>query len=423
MTSPESAASSGPDGAARTGRPVVYLHVGEPKSGTTFLQQVMWDNRAALARQGVLLPGHHAQDHFRANQDLREVRQADDDPAGSWAGEWDLLAAQAREAEHVAVISHELLAGATAAQAARAVASLAPAEVHVVLTIRDLASLMPAEWQETVKHRNRRGWHEWLEDVIDGPRQGRRSRPRWFWRAHDTLDVLRRWTQGVPPERVHVITMPRRGSPPDLLWHRFASVLGVDPDSADTSGARANTSLGVAEVELLRRVNQALPREVPHWFYAPHVKERLAHEVLAARPNSGGRLQLPTERQEWATERSERVIEELRASGYDLVGDLDELRPTPPSEPGLDPRDVPAEDVLDAAVASLVALLCAEYDRARARPGLRDGLVAWGRDAVRSSSRVKRTVRQLTGSHGSVRRARILVWRWSERVRSRRSGV
>ena len=41
----------------------MFLHIGEPKTGTTFLQQVMWPNRAELAAQGVVLPGHHGQDH------------------------------------------------------------------------------------------------------------------------------------------------------------------------------------------------------------------------------------------------------------------------------------------------------------------------------------------------------------------------
>ena len=57
-----------------------------------------------------------------------------------------------------AVISHELFCAADADQAGRAVRSLQPAEVHVVLTVRDMATLLPAEWQETVKHRNARGW-------------------------------------------------------------------------------------------------------------------------------------------------------------------------------------------------------------------------------------------------------------------------
>ena len=36
---------------------VVYLHVGGPKSGTTFIQQVLEHNAAALAKAGVLVVG------------------------------------------------------------------------------------------------------------------------------------------------------------------------------------------------------------------------------------------------------------------------------------------------------------------------------------------------------------------------------
>src|SRR4029077_18663486 len=108
----------------------------EPKTGTTFLQQVMWSNRAELAAQGVVLPGHHAQDHFRASQDLSGIEKLASAPAGSWAGEWEILASQARQAHSVAVISHELFSAADAEQAGRAIASLRPAEVHVVITVR-----------------------------------------------------------------------------------------------------------------------------------------------------------------------------------------------------------------------------------------------------------------------------------------------
>src|SRR6476620_927001 len=145
----------------------VFLHIGEPKTGTTFLQQVMWGSHRELAAQGLVLPGHHAQDHFRASQDLRGIEKLPSDPAGSWTGEWDILAQQARQAPQLAVISHELFSAADPEQAARAVHSRQPAEVHGVLTVRDMASLLPAEWQETVKHRNAKSWAGWLIDVID----------------------------------------------------------------------------------------------------------------------------------------------------------------------------------------------------------------------------------------------------------------
>jgi hypothetical protein len=167
----------------------VYLHVGEPKSGTTFVQQVMWGNRDELARQGVLLPGAHAQDHFRANQDLRQAPQPPDDPTGSYAGEWDLLVKQALQTDRAAVISHELLAAATEEQAARAFETLAGAEIHVVVSLRDFASLLPAEWQETVKHRNRFTWEQWIKRVMTHDATSKPGMARWFWRVHDTPDV------------------------------------------------------------------------------------------------------------------------------------------------------------------------------------------------------------------------------------------
>src|ERR1700730_14262747 len=136
----------------------------------------MWSDRAEISAQGVVLPGHHPQDHFRASQDLRGIEKRADDPAGSWAGEWEILAHQARQAPRAAVISHTLSSAVYDQQAGEAVRSLQPAEVHIVLTVRDMASLLPAEWQETIKHRNDRGWEGWLGGVVDrgtgGPGRG-----------------------------------------------------------------------------------------------------------------------------------------------------------------------------------------------------------------------------------------------------------
>ncbi len=406
--------------------PRVLVHIGEPKTGTTFLQQVMWSNRAELAAHGVVLPGHHPQDHFRASQDLRGIEKRAGDPAGSWTGEWEILAHQARQAPRAAVISHELFSAADEQQAGRAVRSLGPAEVHVVLTVRDMASLLPAEWQETVKHRSDRGWEDWLGDVIDRESAGPDRRQWWFWRVHDTLAILDLWARHVPADRIHVIMTPPQGSGNSLLWERFAGLLGVEPGGVDLSRARANTSLGLPEIEFLRRLNQALPAEVPDWFYMWTVKEGVAHRALAARPRDG-RLVLPADRDAWAKEQAEVLISGLAASGYDLVGDLDELRPRPPREPGLaPPAALPHDPVLDAAVEAAAALVVnqyrKEYPEARPQPkrAAGAGLVSRVEAAVASSPRLKRTVRDLSSRYPSVRRLRILTWQVMERARARR---
>jgi hypothetical protein len=71
------------------------------------------------------------------------------------------------------------------------------------------------------------------------------------------------------------------------LWTRFATVLGIEPDSIDTSVARPNASLGAAEVTFLRQVNAALSqgpgRRPDRALRGPYVKGLLAQDVLAQR--------------------------------------------------------------------------------------------------------------------------------------------
>jgi len=410
--------------APSTGQARVFLHIGEPKTGTTFIQQVMWGNRAELAAQGVVLPGHHPQDHFRASQDLRGIEKLASDPAGSWTGEWEILASQAKQPGKTAVISHELFSAADPEQAATAVRSLQPAQVHIVLTVRDMATLLPAEWQETVKHRNARSWEDWLGDVIDRESVDADRRQWWFWRVHDTLAILRLWAEHVPPERIHVVTNPPRGSAAGLLWERFASLLGIDPGCADLSRARPNVSLGMAETEFLRRLNQALPGPdaVPDWFYMWNVKETVAHRALAGRPR-GGRLILPAERDAWAKQQSETLIDGLRTSGCQIAGDLDDLRPPQVTQPPAGPSDQPAEAILDAAVQAAAALVVNQYQReypaARPKEGRGRGLAGRIEAAAAASPRLKRTVREFSSRYPAVRRLRVLAWRAMERTRTR----
>ena len=131
--------------------------------------------------------------------------------------------------------------------------------------------------------------------MIDRESADADRRQWWFWRVHDTLAILDIWSRQLPAEHVHVITTPPPGSASGLLWQRFASLLGIDPGGVDLTRARPNASLGMPETEFLRRLNQALPDEVPDWFYMWNVKEAVAHQALADRPREG-RLVLPASR-------------------------------------------------------------------------------------------------------------------------------
>jgi hypothetical protein len=390
------------------------VHIGEPKTGTTFLQRAMWGNRARLARQGVLLPGYKRQDHSRASRDLRDAERPDDDPADPWIGEWDVLVGQALRAPEAAVISDEVLAACTPEQADRAVRSLLSAELHVILAVRDFATLLPAEWQEAVKTRGTESWEEWLGTVIDVESVAADRHLSRFWSFHDTLAILDMWSRHIPPEQVHVITVPRQGVN-DELWTRFASVIGVAPGSIELTGLRTNASLGLGETEFLRLLNAELPEDLPYWFYTRYVKHLVAHNVLDARSRRE-RLVLPPDREAWARQQSENLVAGLRESKFHIVGDLGELEARPAAGRYLSPTDQPAEHILGAAVAVAAALVDQMYRERYPAGGpqteprglrRRASELEW---TILNGSWTKRVLRR--ASHiRAARRLRVAIWR------------
>src|SRR5690606_29180075 len=144
------------------------------------------------------------------------------------------------------------------------------------------------------------------------------------------------WGDTLPPERVHLVTVPRPGAPRELLWERFAGVLGIDVDRYRPERSRVNASLGVPESALIRRLNVHAVDRIPPEDYRPLVRELLVHQTLSQRTDSP-RLSLPADVHAWAAELSETWINALAERGYDVVGDLAELRPDPPGGQFVDP--------------------------------------------------------------------------------------
>ena len=107
----------------------VLVHVGTPKTGTSYLQDVLFRNQELLRAHDILYPADRFDAHFLAALDLMTL------PWGGLeteaVGAWDRLAQEVREWHGTAIISHEIFARATATQVERAMASLGDAEVHV----------------------------------------------------------------------------------------------------------------------------------------------------------------------------------------------------------------------------------------------------------------------------------------------------
>lgn len=341
-------------------QPRVVLHVGLPKSGTTFLQHSLRANAATLADHGVLYPQTPDDVMFRAALDVRGNHQAWGRRRKDVAGAWDSLCATARRHSGTTVISHELLAAACSRQVDAALTMLKGLEVHLVVTARDPVRQLVSEWQEGVKHGRTLTFTEFEEAV----RTGDGDVAVRFAAAQALPDVLHRWGRHLPPDQVHLVVGPPPGSPPDRLWESFAAVAGFDPSEFPAGRGPLNASLGADEVDLLRRVNVALDGRLRQPAYGRLAKRRLAHQLLAGRRSRP--LQAPSHVRDALTDLAEQWVKEAEQAGWTVHGNLADLVPLAPAEPGPHPDTVDPQVQVTVA-ADVVAALLLDLEAARAQ--------------------------------------------------------
>src|ERR1700712_5458254 len=257
----------------------VILHVGAMKSGTSYVQELLFENQALLAERGVLVPGRTWSDQVRAVQDLLGLGSA---RTGDISGYWDRIVTAVADHDGTSVVSMEFLGPAPPRVIERVVSQLY--DVTVVVSARDLNRQLPSMWQETVQ--NGRTWT--FADYVRGARDGR-PRPdrrpedvtpagRTFWRQQNVVRLCRNWAAA--GARVVLLTVPPPGAPRQLLRDRFLSVLPTPSEGLEVAPS-ANESIGASSSSVLRRVNQILDEAgLPFPEGARLRKEVLAKAVM-----------------------------------------------------------------------------------------------------------------------------------------------
>jgi hypothetical protein len=327
----------------------VVIHIGAPKTGTTFLQEVLFANKERLEEHGVLVPGSQWGFHAGAATGLRQGRD------GRRYGEWTRLLDTAREwSGETTIVSCEWFPMATAEQTAEALTQLQEiGELHVVATARDLVDQVPSAWQEVLKLGQSTPIDEFVS-MMDRPKG------RWCWSVLDVAEALERWGAGLPPEQVHVVTLPPRGGPPGALWDRFAAACGIDPSWCATDVKFARESIGVEAASLLELAGPTLRAAIQTGTGRRNeayvwIQRYLSHDMLLAYP--GAKITPGDEQIKAVRERSNRSIERLRARGYDIVGDLADLTSSALPDGARHPDTVTDAEVLDIATKLLPAML------------------------------------------------------------------
>ena len=332
----------------------VFLHPGPLKTGTTYLQSLLYANRASFLAQNITIVGDQAS-HYRVANELmrkkslrtREVPQ----------GAWKRTRSAALRAPGDVVMSCERYSLFKVEHARRMLDDLADREVHVVLTLRNLVAVLPARWQEGIKNGSPATWAEVQNRIVEDPSQVRR-----MTRALSTLET---WAAALPVEQVHVVTVPPPDAPRTLLFERFCEALGADPARLETLEAtRANPSMDLVATELIRRVNAQSEVKLSVLAQQAEIKSFLAPR-LATKNRS--RPQLTGAVLEAAKEETQALVQLIETGGFHLIGDLDDLTSRITPAPAGPPVEVDPEELLDTAAVAVATLARRSFSRRKRR--------------------------------------------------------
>ncbi|GAW51159.1 MULTISPECIES: hypothetical protein [unclassified Nocardioides] len=368
----------------------IYVHVGMPKTGTSYLQSVYHNSAEQLSLEGLALAPPTRREAFWLSLAIRDGLHPERDPAAA-LHVLERFAEQVKDAEaERLLVSDELLGAASPVQIERLLEACRPREVHLVLTVRSLARLLPSTWQQRIQQGSEApALDDFLDAVVD--RQGRIG-ARW-WDERGVQNVIERWSQYVPLDRVHVVTVPSGPSSEELL-QRYSTVLGVNPARLSTGAPRENASLGYAEAELLRLVRDRIPRGLLNRHeYVPVGKRWLAQRHLA--PLGGPPPRMPLRLRTWCEAEAQSTIDYVRHHSLEVVGDLEDLRPLP--EDFHDGSSVSSDELVEVAVRALASIALERLDdqrEERPTPRVEGGSLARWRQRGRRRFRTGRLKRK-----------------------------
>jgi hypothetical protein len=315
----------------------VLLHIGPHKTGTTAIQGALAKARPALRDRGIVYPGEATQHRTAAlavtdskgAKGLREAREED----------WERLVRHVHAARRrQVVVSSEAFVEANDTAARYIVQRLGGDRMHVVVTLRPLAKILPSAWQQNVRNQLTATFDEWLDDVLVKRSGGHRVKNFWHRHAHDV--VIERWLSYVDPSRIVVVVADDANR--RVLPQAFERLLNLPDGFLTLDDVRTNRGLTGSEIELVRLIN--LEFQDRGWstdLYHKVVHHGVVRGMQARTPDPD---EQPIVTPAWAVEKANEVAAaasaRIRSLGVPVMGDLDSLGRVAPRPAPSDPVDL-----------------------------------------------------------------------------------
>lgn len=302
------------------------LHIGPHKTGTTSLQNSIRANREEILRQGVYYGAPEGR--LASNRIARSLLRLPFKNPNEVVdyGEWEDQVARVKASGAPRVIvSGEEFSFCEKREIQTLLDDLGRDRVHVVVTARPLAKVLPSQWQLDLRGSfTSSSFEEWLGWTLR-PRGVRRiaqligvPHPFWFRHRHDQL--ARRWADAIGADRVSVVVVDDRDH--RVLLSAFEHLLGLSSGTLQPVDGKSNPSLTAQEIAIILRLQKKMQeREL---LFVERVRSRqIQRRLLAIRERraTDQKITLP----QWAvpevTQVSRRIYDGLMDSGVRIIGD------------------------------------------------------------------------------------------------------
>ncbi|MDX6311493.1 MAG: hypothetical protein QOF44_957 [Streptomyces sp.] len=308
------------------------VHIGPHKTGTTAVQAALFDVRERLSEHGVEYPGDDRHPMYAALAvTARPSMMGDSTPKEShWRKLVDEVGATG---DRTTVVSSEFFAEADDEAIARIVGELGGERVHVVVTLRPLAKILPSQWQQYVQNGLRMGYVDWLEHMLRKPPYEQPNPSFWLRHRHDRL--IERWTKAVGQENLTVIVVDDTDR--TMLMRAFESLLGLPGGLLAPVPDAANRSLTLGEIEMVRRFNiEFRKHDLPEQLYSRLLRYGAVPAMKTGRTPTPDEPRVTTPL--WAMEEAAgigtEIADRITRLGVRVIGDLALLHKSPSTRSG-----------------------------------------------------------------------------------------
>lgn len=300
----------------------MVLHVGLMKTGTTYLQYILQNNRDALLSQQWSYPGSRENQQFALyNICGKNIPWVTDMAIGNYAKIGAQLVEATKARDKNLIISSEALSSLDADGIKHLVDQIGMPD-KVVFSIRSLQKLFPSAWQQELKS----GTEVKIDEYFNRALENRgNADPTGFWRNYGYGQIVKTWKATLPCQ-VDAVIVPTSSQDPDLFWQRFRQATGL-PDLPNTlvPSDSSNASLSEELAEILYLFNRDFNQSNDLESLRKRTDFLKKCIFPVARNKAGNPIIIGPEKKEilnlWNTEERDHLF----ASADRVIGDISEL--------------------------------------------------------------------------------------------------